>query len=138
MKQKLLSAALVLALMLSLAPAAVAVGDAETILSTGGNITLSENLTLTGNVTITKNTVLDLNGHTITGYAINSKSVAVGTMYDSPSLVISEGVVFSIKNGTLASVGIENHGTIKQIVDMRMDCPKTSSVIANFFVIDLR
>lgn len=137
MKQKLLSAALVLALMLSLAPAAVAVGDAETILSTGGNITLSENLTLTGNVTITKNTVLDLNGHTITGYAINSKSVAVGTMYDSPSLVISEGVVFSIKNGTLASVGIENHGTIKQIVDMRMDCPKTSSVIANFFVIDL-
>ena len=94
---------LTLLLLCGLLPAMAAEAP-EDILTAGGYVTLEEDLTLTADVTLEKDTVLDLNGHTVTG--------------NGTELTIGEGATVSIKSGTLADVRINNYGTVPLLWDL--------------------
>ena len=86
MKKRMLSLLLMLAVMVSLAPAAFATQKTEDApgidLTVGGYICLTEDVYLEKSANLNKDTALDLNGHII----------------DGAELVVSEGVELSFKN----------------------------------------
>ena len=86
MKKRMLSLLLMLAVMVSLSPAAFAAerGSAEDILG-GGYICLTRNVHLENIVPLEQDTVLDLNGYTI----------------DGDSISVPQGVTLFLKNGTM-------------------------------------
>lgn len=135
MKQKLLSAILALALTLSLAPAALAVGDADAILTAGGNIKLTEDLALTGDVAITKDTVLDLDGHSITGVKTGVEDPSL-MVYIVSALKIADGATVTIKNGTLNNIQIDNYGYIKKLSALNITSPNSGEVVRNWNRLD--
>jgi hypothetical protein len=97
MKKRMLSLLLMLAVMVSLAPAAFATQKTEDApgidLTVGGYICLTEDVYLEKSANLNKDTALDLNGHII----------------DGAELVVSEGVELSFKNGTMRA-DIWNYG----------------------------
>lgn len=135
MKQKLFSAILVLALALSLAPATLAAGDTDGILTAGGNIKLTEDLALTGDVTITKDTVLDLDGHSITGVETGVEDPSV-MLYIVSALKIANGATVTIKNGTLNNIQIDNYGYIKKLTVLNIVSPNSGEVVRNWNRLD--
>ena len=86
MKKRMVSFLLMLAIMVSLSPAAFAAekGSAEDLLG-GGYICLTRNVHLKNQVPLEQDTVLDLNGYTI----------------DGDSISVPEGVTLFLKNGTM-------------------------------------
>ena len=134
MKRIILVIAVVAALCILSVPA-FAASDANVVLAAGGNISLRENMTLTGDIEITKNTVLDLNGHTITGKTFKTPLVNGGgnTTYDADcySITVAQGARFSVKNGTIAAARIDNYGTIDYIKNVTFNAGDANRVIYN-------
>lgn len=87
-------------------------------LTRGGYVILTKDIAVTGDLTLTRNTVLDLNGHSLTGrlslitVVMNSES---SEFEDSTKLIVAPGASVSLRNGYLKNLSIENNGTIPSI-----------------------
>lgn len=134
MKRIVLVIVVVAALCILSVPA-FAANDANAVLTSGGNVSLHENMTLTGGIEITKDTVLDLNGHTITGKAFKTPFVNGDgkTIYnaDCYSITVAQGVCFSVKNGTIDAARIDNYGTIDHIKNVTFNAGDADRAIYN-------
>jgi len=133
MMKRTISLLLTLLLTLTLCAPALAAGPAD--LTAGGSITLTGDVTLTDDVTITKDTVLDLNGHTITGRTFTVQLVnGDGRTIDQASslkLIVANGASVTLKNGTLRDMELENNGTMPAVTNVTMQAGNAGRAINN-------
>jgi len=132
MKRRLTALFTAFLLLLTCTPCASAAADTAELLTQGGYIRLAEDLSLSGSITLTKNTVLDLNGHTITGSAdIQSSGYA-----SLSTITVPAGVSLSVKCGTLKNVKIVNNGYIPYLDSLSVSAPKGINLVSNYGRID--
>lgn len=128
MKQRFFTILILLSLLFSCIPAASATATSSSLLTAGGYIKLTEDIILPSDIELTKDTVLDLNGHTISGIATPWEKEFVSLPY----IRVPAGVSLSIKNGTLKNVKIGNAGHIPYLDSLTVYAPNGISLIYNY------
>ena len=118
MKKRIMVLILVLSMVMSSSSYVSAEDTLDCKLAQGGKVILTQDYTLVDDVMITKDTVLDLNGHTLSGSIwegpyINGDGIEIIINYQ-PELYIAEGATVTIKNGTLNKVGIIVDGILEE------------------------